>query len=572
MRFGYGSQWSRWTIALAAIAASAMQMEVHAQSRPPGAVVGGNPLDSLPQIKAPDRGPNVTVQVAPQAPQLQELLARHLTPSSVKVEGVKSIPFDLVAQRFTPLVGKDITIGDLIEVANGVTKLYQERGFALSFAFIPAQTFADGVVRVTVVEGYVSAVKVTGNPGRVEDRIRAIADHIVADKPLHRATFERFTQVLGLLPGIKVAANVPPPQNTDGATTLELNVTRKPIDFSGGLNFNQPGVQGLLTATTNGLTALGEQLSVSALLPKGRDNVTYLAAHAGVPIGSNGLTGNIDASHYRGNPVDTPGLASNITRTVINDKIGGSLAYPLLLNNTRSVIGTASVYASHNEDRYHNDDTGAQIGLRSQVRVMQLQADYMAVDPGQVRRASINVAKAFNILGASKSIDSNVPGPTGTNPASLNFVRTGASFSQTNEWPLKIGTSVSLTGQYSAVSLPTSEQISFGAQRFAQGYEPGEAAGDSGWGAIFEVNRPIALGFTYLQSFTPYVSFDMARVYLHAGTPAPSRLSSIALGFRITDARFYSLDLSVAKAVGDAPVESPSRSPRINATFSYQLN
>lgn len=569
MKLGYGS---KWTLLLAALAASTLQMEAHAQSRPGGTAVGGNPLDSLPQVKAPDRGPSVTVQVEQQAPQLQELLARHLTPTRVQVEGVKSIPFDEVAQRFTPLVGKDITIGELIEVANGVTKLYQERGYALSFAFVPAQSFADGVVRVTVVEGYVSAVKVTGRPGAVEDKIRAIADHIVADRPLRRATFERYINVLGLLPGIKVAANVAPPQNTDGATTLELKVDRKPFDFSAGVNFNQPGVQGLLTATENGLTALGEQLSVSALLPKGRDNVTYLAAHAAVPIGSNGLIGKIDATHYRGNPVDNPGLPGYVQRTVINDKIGGSLAYPLLLSNSRSVIGTASVYGSHDEDRYNNQVTGAQLGFRSQVRVMQLQADYTAVDTGQVRRASVAVSKAFDILGASKSGDSNVPGSPVVNPASITFVKSAASFSQTNEWPMKIGTSVSLTGQYSAVSLPTSEQISFGAQRFAQGYQPGEASGDSGWGAIFEVNRPFTPGFTYLRTLVPYVSFDMARVYLHAGTPSPSRLSSIAFGFRISDAKYYTLDLSVAKALGDAPVESPSRSPRINATFSYQLN
>ncbi|MFL9867118.1 POTRA domain-containing protein [Paraburkholderia fungorum] len=569
MKLGYGS---KWTLLLAAIAASAMQVDAQAQSRPAGPTVGGNPLDSLPQIKAPDKGPNVTVQVAPQAPQLQELLARHLTPSKIQVEGVKSIPFDEVAQRFTPLVGKDTTIGDLIQVANGVTKLYQDRGYALSFAFIPAQTFDDGVVRVTVVEGYVSTVKVTGKAGAVEDKIRAIAEHIVADRPLKRATFERYVNVLGLLPGVKVAANVPPPQNTDGATTLELNVDRKPFDVSTGIDFNHPGVQGLLTATENGLTALGEQLSVSALLPKGRDNVTYLAAHAAVPIGSNGLVGKIDATHYRGNPVDNPGLPSYIQRTVINDKIGGSLAYPILLSNKQSVIGTASVYASHDEDNYNNQQTGAQIGFRSQVRVLQLQADYTNVETGQVRRASITVAKAFDILGASKSGDTNVPGTNVTNPASINFVRTGATFSQTNDWPLKIGTAVSLTGQYSAVSLPTSEQISFGAQRFAQGYQPGEASGDSGWGAIFEVNRGFTPGFTYLRTFTPYVSFDMARVYLHAGTPSPSRLSSIAFGFRISDAKYYSLDLSVAKAIGDAPVESTSRSPRINATFSYQLN
>ncbi|MFM0596619.1 ShlB/FhaC/HecB family hemolysin secretion/activation protein [Paraburkholderia dilworthii] len=568
MKLGYGS---KWTIVLAALAASAMQVEAQAQARPGGAV-GGNPLDSLPQIKAPDKGPNVTVQVAPQAPQLQELLARHLTPSRVQVEGVKSIPFDEVAARFTPLVGKDTTIGDLIQVANGVTKLYQDRGYALSFAFIPAQTFEGGVVRVTVVEGYVSTVKVTGKPGAVEDKIRAIADHIVADRPLRRATFERYINVLGLLPGVKVAANVPPPQNTDGATTLELNVDRKPFDVSMGIDFNHPGVQGLLTATENGLTALGEQLSVSALLPKGRDNVTYLAAHAAVPIGSNGLIAKIDATHYRGNPVDNPGLPSYIGRTVINDKVGGSLAYPILLSNTQSVIGTASVYASHDEDRYNNTVSGAQIGLRSQVRVMQLQADYTNVQTGQVRRASINVAKAFDILGASKSGDSNVPGSPVVNPASITFVRTGASFSQSNDWPMKIGTAVSLTGQYSAVSLPTSEQISFGAQRFAQGYQPGEASGDSGWGAMFEINRPFTPGFTYLRTLTPYVSFDLARVYLHAGTPSPSRLSSIAFGFRISDAKYYSLDLSVAKAIGDAPVESASRAPRVNATFSYQLN
>ena len=40
----------------------------------------------------------------------------------------------------------------------------------------------------------------------------------------------------------------------------------------------------------------------------------------------------------------------------------------------------------------------------------------------------------------------------------------------------------------------------------------------------------------------------------------------------VSDVRYYSLDLSVAKPIGDAPVESASRSPRINATFSYQLN
>ena len=75
-----------------------------------------------------------------------------------------------------------------------------------------------------------------------------------------------------------------------------------------------------------------------------------------------------------------------------------------------------------------------------------------------------------------------------------------------------------------------------------------------------------------MKSVTPYIAYDMARVYLHSGTPSPNRMSSVGIGVRFTDSRFYSLDLNVAKPVGDAPVESASRSPRINASFSYQLN
>ncbi|WP_207888634.1 ShlB/FhaC/HecB family hemolysin secretion/activation protein, partial [Pseudomonas sp. 30_B] len=160
---------------------------------------------------------------------------------------------------------------------------------------------------------------------------------------------------------------------------------------------------------------------------------------------------------------------------------------------------------------------------------------YTSVQPKQVQKLSFNVAKAFDILGASKSGFTNLPGVIATNPASTTFVRTGATFVQTNEWPFKIGSTVQLTGQYRPDSLPSTEQISFGAQRFALGYQPGEPSGDSGWGASLGLNRACAPGFTYLKNSTPYIVYDMARVYLHSGTPVPRRLSSAGFGVRLTD-------------------------------------
>ncbi|MDR5760390.1 POTRA domain-containing protein [Caballeronia sp. LZ035] len=557
----------------AALAATlAFVQAAHAQNAPRTSV-GGNPLEALPQVNAPARAPAIEVQVQAPQQQLQDLLARHITPQSIQIEGVKSLPFEEVAQRFKSLVGTDITIAQLMETANGVTALYKERGYALSFAFVPAQTFENGVVRVTIVEGYVADIRIKGEPGNLEKRIRAVVQHIAADRPLRQSTFERTINLLGMIPGAKIDATIAPPQNTDGKTTLELNVTRKRFNLSSGIDVNHPGVQGIFSATENGLLGLGESITASALAPPGRNDQTYYGVNAMVPVGADGFAFKVDASHYYGHPVDNPGLPSYIERTVINDKLAFSAVYPFVLSNKRSLLGTASVYATHDEDRLKNMAVASnpQLTNRSQIRVAQLSLDYTGIDTGMTRRASLNVAKAMNILGASKTAETNISGLALTNPVSLTFLRTGASFSQTNEWPWKIGSVVSMTGQFSPDTLPTSEQIAFGAQRFALGYQPGEVSGDSGWGASFEVNRPIALEWTYLKSLTPYASIDAARVYLHGGTPSPRRLSSVGVGFRVSDAKHYSIDLSLARAIGDAPIESPSRSPRVNATFSYQL-
>ncbi len=190
-----------------------------------------------------------------------------------------------------------------------------------------------------------------------------------------------------------------------------------------------------------------------------------------------------------------------------------------------------------------------------------------------MRRANLTLSKAMNILGASKTTETNIMGLALNNPISLTFFKGGATYTQTNVWPFRIGTTVSMTGQYSQDTLPTSEQIAFGAQRYANGYQPGKVSGDSGWSASFEVNRPLAIGWTYLQSVMPYASIDAARVfYLRGGTPQPRKLSSVGVAFAC---RMRSITASIYRSrapIGDAPIESASRSPRVNASLSYQLN
>lgn len=536
--------------------------------------LAGGPLTTLPKVNAPKAPqPSVQIQTGKPNSSLESLLAKPVTPRQFAIEGVKALPFNRVAEPFSALVGKTITVADLIKAANAVTKLYQEHGYVLSFCFIPAQDFAEGKVRVTVVEGYVAKMAITGNAGAAEGKIRDIAAAMLRDVPLKRATFERTINLLSQLPGLKISAVVPPPQTVGGATELQLDVSRKPITVGTGLLFNQPGVRGMFTVNANSLTPLAEQITLSVLAPRGRDNEEYYAAAYAQPLGSDGLQVRVDASHYHGRPQNAALQNLSLARIVATDKLAATFSYPFLLNNTRNLTGSFTAYAADNTDKYQNTQTSASLTSKSNVRVVQGDLAYAAVSPGKTLRLSLGLAKGFDALGANRDTSASLnPGQTIPGHFDLNFTKVLAQAAQSNDWPLQLGTVAAFTGQYSRATLPSSEQISFGGARFGLGYPVGEIAGDSGWGASFEVNRGFAVDTAYLKQLKPYLLYDTAQVHLNQTALQHRQIASVAAGLRLTDNQHYNLDLSIARPVGSAPVESGSRSPRVNASFSYQFN
>ncbi|VVE02369.1 ShlB/FhaC/HecB family hemolysin secretion/activation protein [Pandoraea anhela] len=531
--------------------------------------VRGDPMQSIPKIEAPKApAPTIRIQPPTQEDALKALLARKLTPQRFGIEGVKSLPFEQVAGLFAPMAGKEVSIGDLVETANQVTKMYQDAGYLLSFAFVPAQDFGDGFVRVTVVEGYISSTKISGTPGPSEQRLRDIAAHIEAERPLKRATFERYLNLLTLVPGMKIKADVQPPTQTDGATELSLDVSRQPIALGTSLSYNNPGIRGVFTVTSNALTPLGEQIQLTAIAPKGHNSEEFYAASYVQPLGSNGLQARLDASHYRGQP-DDQALA---TRHLDTKRVAVSLSYPILLNNQRSLTVSGGMYGVNSRDRYEVPNSPNNINSRTNVRAGQVQLAYNEVTEKQTRSATLGVFKGFNGMGASQSYTTQ---PAGIQqilgPYDLAFWRFNLDAKQGVVLPWEFAVIVSAGAQYSGNTLPTSEQATFGGQRFGLGYPAGEIAGDKGWGASIELNRMFRTDFRYLKTIQPYLMLDTARVYLNYGPIFHNQLASVGLGVRISDSKYYSLDLSIAKPMADAPTNSPNRPLRFNANWSYQF-
>lgn len=530
--------------------------------------IQGDPTQTLPRIE-PSRPPqsNVTVQVERPDNALQNLLAARLTPRRFQIEGVKTLPFDEIAARFAPLANREITVAELLKAAEDVTAMYQNAGYPLSFAFVPAQSFEHGNVLVTVVEGYVANVVVRGKPGPAEGRLRKIAEQLKRERPLRRESFEHYVNVLAQQPGMQVAATVQPPTTTDGASEMVLEVKRKPFTFGTGLEYVSPGVRGIATATTNSLTPLGEQISVSALYPKGRDSEEYYAASYAQPLGTEGMLAKVYAMHYRGNPQNSTLAPIGFESRYVNDskRVGTSLSYPFILNNRHSLTATGGFYLNEQFERYTQavqPGAGRQVTLATNVRVASAELAYQFRGQGVTRSATLGLFKGIDGLGANRENNQN----------DLGFLRTRLLVSQANDLPAGFGVAFSAAGQYSAQRLASSEQISFGGRFFGLGYPAGEVAGDKGYGASAEINRLFTVDFTYLKTLQPFILYDMARVFSNSVSLSHRSLASVAIGLRFSDRRFYTMDVSVAQPVADKPVNADRRSPRINLLWSYQFD
>lgn len=546
-----------------------MSMQAEAQVRAPATA---NPLQNLPRVETP-AAPKVNTEVQTRAanPRLAALLATPITPKRFDVIGVHAVPFKEVAALFSPMTGKTVHVSDVLDAAAKISTVYKAHGYALSFGYVPMQDFTNGNVRITVVEGYVADVEIHGNAGNMEKKIRAIAAHIVKDRPLHQKTFERYLQVLGMLPGVHIDASVPAPTTTDGATRLVLTVKRTRFNATTGVDFNHPGVQGLTGVTENGLLPLAEQIGFSTLLPPGPGHQRLYSLSYLQPLGSDGAQLHFNGSHYQGNPNTDGQLPYYLQQTMHQDQFALSVSYPLLLDNHTNLTATGGGYVTTLRETYTNTITGASLVQHDGLRVFNGKLDYLKAGDTSVQKINLEIARGINGLGANASVVTRFGNVVLVSPVDPTFTRYDATFLQSDLWPHRLGTVFSVTGQYSNRSLPSTEQVSFGGPRYGLAYDPGETAGDSGWGASFEVNQRYDLSNRWVRQVTPYIVTQFARVYLNVGVPAPAKLGSAGIGVRWTDKHYYSFDLTVAQPVGDKPLGAAHRDPRVNFAFSYQF-
>ena len=211
-----------------------------------------------------------------------------------------------ISQVTSCFEGKEASIDNLIKIRTEITRLYIEKGYMTSAAFIPkGQDISQGTITVQVVEGEIEEVVVKGlnrlNKGYVISRLPL-------DRPFNSNKLDEAVKILQLDPLIKqikadIATGTAPGQSV---ATIEVQEEDSFILQLGTDNNRSPSVgsqrRGLILRENN-LFGNGEQIEASFFNSEG-SNSGY--ARFSIPITQSGTTIGIEAGITDNEIVERP--------------------------------------------------------------------------------------------------------------------------------------------------------------------------------------------------------------------------------------------------------------------------
>ncbi|NCE93978.1 ShlB/FhaC/HecB family hemolysin secretion/activation protein [Pseudomonas sp. L13] len=525
----------------------------------------------VPNLPADAYRPPTSKTQVPEAPPTAGqplLMDTKVTIRKLQIEGGTVYPLAETARVYAPLIGRETNLAQLIEATRGITRRYQEDGYLLSYAFLPQQNFENGLVRVVLVEGYIKDYQQTGDIGSVSAYVDKLAQKLLAERPLTRKTFERYTTLMSRIPGLSVQAQVPPPGTTDGATHMQIQASRKPFTTSMSLvQKSRGGTQALLSATSNSQTSMGEQLTVSGLFPPGEDKEHYYRVDYNQFINAEGTQLALAAERYRADPNSSVQLDGGFELKPHQsiDRYSIGLSHPFIASPTESLTLGTRLYAVDQTTRYKLVGYPLRFDIESNLRALAFEGDWRKADAQRLRILSGGLYQGIDGLGAKARSDLGVAKPD------LDFFRLRLSGVQSDKFFDNWQGVLSGALYWSDNTLPDSERVTFGGQNFGRGYPDDQGSGDKGWGVAYEVNYSFNRTGNWLKILQPYVVVDRAKSWFNDLPVKANDMSSAAVGLRFGDKKYYNIALEAAKPMSDIALDSFNRRPRYTLSFSYQL-
>jgi hemolysin activation/secretion protein len=491
----------------------------------------GAPVVSLPSTVAPEGAERLKVTVR-----------------AVRITGATVYSAEDLEPLYRDLIGRDVPVTAIYDLAQRITAKYGADGYVLSRAIVPPQELSPhgAVVRIQVIEGYVDRVEWPPTLSQYRDFFSHYAAKITADRPLNIKTLERYLLLASDLPGLKFKNSLKASPNNSGAATLVVEVAEKPVDLFARVDNRGTKARGpyqyLSSINVNNLARTHESLTLTTAGAFELAELQYWMVSYRQVLTSEGLTLFANNSYSRSKPgTETLQLLEYKTR---GDLLEAGLSYPFIRSREKNVIATALFFMSNDRSDILGD-----LNTLDRLRGFRLKSDIDFVDPLRaVNQINLVVSQGIDGLGASDIGSLNLSRANGR----TDFTRFEATFSRLQPLPAGFSLLLAAYTQWSRTALLSPELCGYGGRAFGRAYDPSELVGDTCVELLGELRYDIQHNLQNLTQLQLYAFAD--RGWLHnlapvAGTPENVDGASVGGGLRLGLQPGVTVDLSAATAV-----------------------
>lgn len=506
----------------------------------------GSPLTIEQPVLAPaaEGGPRVTV--------------RHL-----RITGATVFPEAELQALLADGLAQPLSLAGLQALAGRITQHYQQAGYLVARAYLPAQKVSGDTVDIAVVEGRMDQVVRHDTLGLGGDALRPL-DALPPGEVLRSDRVESVLLALHELPGTVVSATLRPGQ-TVGSSELLVDVAPGST-FEGGLDLDNQGNDatgavrvGARLAWNNPLH-MGDQLSLRAQVSE-NDQQALMAGYQ-LPVGLDGgrvgvaFTGMTYRLGKDFAALDADGQASTVSVY---------WRHPLLRSREVTLYASLQLDNKHLIDRIHSVDMRTEQHILTPTFSLQGQwQDAWLAQPASSRASLSAQVGDVRLDDTSRALDAaGARTAAGFAKLALDAQRWQAL---APAWTLML----SARGQLADNNLPSAEKMTLGGAQGVRAYPEGEASGDRGWLGSAE------LGWQLLPDWQAVVFADagMVQVNSHAWDASANnrrRLAGAGLGGRWAQGP-WSASVDAAWAVDHESVAiTPQRHPRVWARLAWQF-
>ena len=492
------------------------------------------------------------------------------------VEGNSVLPDVEIERAVYPSLGPGKTAADVEKARAALEAAYQQAGYLSVSVVVPAQSVADGLIRLQVIEGQVERLKVSGNRYTARSDLRAEVPELAAGSVPHFPTMQAELAQAGRSPDRRVTPLLRPGVRP-GTMEVELAVEDE-LPLHGNIELNNrqsPDTSPLrLEAGIRYGNLFQKQHSAGlnyVVAPESPSEVSVLAAFYSAPLSA---TRSVSAFVQHSNSNIASAVGSNVLGkgTTLGARFSQTLPQP---------AGVANFFHSVSLGMDFKDLAESQNALgadrkETPLRYAPLVAQYTFSRLGESGDLTGNLGLVVNLNIRSRRIDCQGvemdqfecrrayarPG--------FSIVRGDLAYSQRL---LGWEGMTRVDFQISAQPLMSPEQILAGGVDSVRGYYEGESAGDTGWRLRGEIKTPalVELGGVGLRA----IGFvEGAHLWLNSPLPGQKSdftLASAGVGLRLKGEKGGPyLVVDVGQALKTGP-RTEQGTQRLHARLGYEF-